>query len=217
MSIFLFLSLLSSAFVHHFALWPKLPLVEILLSFPIFFFLIFTGFYVHYPISGAFFCTLLTPGSLGSLVSVVTYPFPDPLVILATSRVSVSLQGPPFRTLPLTSSSWMTSIKDLMRSKDSIAYFCIIYCKSNNRIVVYEDKSRFSDVHTFLPFSFFSPLCPSGNTSFQLFVHYVNQYACWTLDQKQSPTDSAINLYNHFHYPQFFVFSPPIITLSKAV
>ena len=147
MSIFLILSLLSTASVRHFALWPKHPPVMIVLSFPIFF-RIFRGFYVHYPISGAFLCTLPTPGSLCSLVSVVTYPFLDPLAILAISRASVSLQGPPFRTL---SSSQTASIKDLMRSKDSVAYFCIIYCKSNQRIVVYEDKSRFCDVHTFLP------------------------------------------------------------------
>ena len=151
MSIFLILCLPSTASVHHFAGWSKLPLVEIVLSFSIFFFRIFRGFYVHYPISGAFLCSLPAPGSLGSLVSVVTYPFLDHLAILATSRTFVSLQGPPFRT---SSSSRTASIKDLMRSKDSVAYFCIIYCKSNQRIVVYEDKCRFCDIHIFLPFFF---------------------------------------------------------------
>ena len=64
--------------------------------------------------------------------------------------------------------------------------------------------------------SFFSPLCLSGNTFFLLFVHYVYQYVCLTIGQKQSPTDSAINLCNYFPYRQFFAFSPPIITLCKA-
>lgn len=49
--------------------------------------------------------------SLGSLVSAIYYPLTDPLAILATSRASVSLQGPPFRMLPLMSTSQMASMK----------------------------------------------------------------------------------------------------------
>ena len=84
---------------------------------------------------------------------------------------------------------------------------------------------------SFFYLSLFTPFCPSANNFFLPFVHSIHQYACLTLDQKQSPTNSAINLCNPFRYSQFFVFSPPIIkvdmppnqtkppiiTLSKAV
>ena len=51
---------------------------------------------------------------------------------------------------------------------------------------------------------------------FLSFLHLFSQYACSTLDQKWSTTDSAIDLHSHFCYSQFFVFSLPIITLDMA-
>ena len=61
-----------------------------------------------------------------------------------------------------------------MRSKVSIVYFCIIYFKSNNRIIVDEDKSRFCDVHTFLSSIFLSLLLSVHQAILSLFIPSIN-------------------------------------------
>ncbi|CAE1290043.1 SLC6A6 [Acanthosepion pharaonis] len=79
---------------------PYIPFLPVGVGLPIFFLRVLTGFYVHYSIPGAFFCTLPTPESLGPLVSFVSYPFPDPLALFSYLQGLRQPTGPTLKDSP---------------------------------------------------------------------------------------------------------------------